>query len=149
MQKPHLPVRAYKLFHLIWGSIEPRMEIYVHSGLPISMVPCLHQSNVNIKRKLTVWRARKCIPLIGAETALTCTGLQTTPVHGGKYSAENGNLRKFRSIYRHGTMFVPKQYLYQKKAKGMESPKMYSTRLCWNRTYLYWPANYPDTWREV
>ena len=103
------------------------MEICINSGLPISMVPCLHQSNVNFKRELRVWRARKCIPLIGAETALTCTGLQTTPVHGGKYSAKNGNLRKFGSTNHDGTV---KQCLYQKKAKGMESPKMCSTRLC-------------------
>ena len=35
-------------------------------GSPIGMVPCLHQSNVYISRKLRVWRAQKCAPLLGA-----------------------------------------------------------------------------------
>ena len=190
------------------GSIWPRIEIYVNSGLPIAMVPCLHQSNVYIKRKLTVWRAEKCIPLVGAKTALTCMGLQTfavhggpyrseneklliamvpcfqqsnvyikwkltvwraqkriplvgaktvltctnlqtTAVHGGQYRAENENLRKFGSTYRHGTVFAPKQCLYQEEANGMESPKLYSNCWCKNCTYLYWPANYRGLWRAV
>ena len=61
VQKPHLPVWDGKLprltpwckirtylygppnYHGSWrGSIGPRMEICVKSGLPIAMVPCLH-----------------------------------------------------------------------------------------------------------
>ena len=38
---------------------------------PIPMVPRLHQSNGYIKRKLRVWKAHKCIALVGAETVLT------------------------------------------------------------------------------
>ena len=68
-----------------------------------------------IKRKLWVWRVQKCIPLVGAKTVLTCTGLQTTPSHGGQYRAENGNLRKFGSTFHHGTEFAPKKFLYQRK----------------------------------
>ena len=120
-RKPHLPVRACKLPWFIEGSIGPRMEICINLGLPITMLPFFRQSNIYIKRKLSIWRARKCISLVSAETALTCTGLQTTPVHGEQYTAENGSLRKFRSTYRHGTV---KQYLYQKEAKGMENSKM-------------------------
>ena len=71
--------------------------------------------------KLRGCRAQKCIPLVGAKTILTCAGLQTTPVHGGHYRAENGNLRKFVSTYCHGTVFAPKQCLYQNEAKGNES----------------------------
>ena len=52
----------------------PRTENCVNWGGPITMVPCLHQGNVYIKRKLRVWRAKKCIPLVGAETPLTCAG---------------------------------------------------------------------------
>ena len=213
VQKPHLPVRACKLPQFMEGSIRLRMEICVNSGLPITMVPCLHQRNVHIKRRLRVWRAQKCIPLVGAETAPTCTGLQTTPVHGGQYRAENGNLHKFGSTYamvpclyqsnvyikrklrvwrarkciplvgaetaptctglqttpvhggkyrakngnlhkfrfpcHHATVFPTKQYLSQKEAMGMESLKMYSTCQCRNRTYLYGPVNYPGSWRAV
>ena len=38
-------------------NIGPTMYIWGNSGLLISMVPCLHQSNDYIKRKLQVWRA--------------------------------------------------------------------------------------------
>ena len=89
-----LPVRACKLPRLMWGSIGPRTEICTHSGLPFPMVPCLPQSNVYIKRKLRLKRVQKCIPLVGANTALTCASLQTTPSHVRRYRAENGNLQK-------------------------------------------------------
>ena len=51
------------------------------SGATFARVPCLHQSNVYIKRKLRVRRVQKCIPFVGAKTSLTCAGLQMTPSH--------------------------------------------------------------------
>ena len=96
------------------GSIGSGMEICEISGLPIPMVPCLHQSNVYMKSKLQVWRAQKCIVLVGAETVLTSAGLQTTPFHGWQYRAENGNMRNFGPTNPHGTAFAPKQWLYQR-----------------------------------
>ena len=84
-----------------------------------------------------VLKSQKCIPLVGAKTALKCTGLQTTAVHGGQNREEKWNFRKFVSTYHHGTLFVPKQCLYQKEANGTESPKMCSTRWCKKRTYLH------------
>ena len=74
VQKPHLPVQAGKLAHLMGSSIRSRTETCVNQGGPIAMVTCLHQGNVYIKRKLRAWRAKKCIPLVGAETPLTCAG---------------------------------------------------------------------------
>ena len=123
------------------ASIGPRTEICGNSGLPFSMVPFLHQSNVCIKRKLRVWRVQKCIPLVGAKPSLTCAGQQTTPSHVNEYSAENGNLLKSGSILRHGTVFTPKQCLYQKEATRMDSPEMYSSPRCKNLTYLCGTAN--------
>ena len=149
MENPHLPVRACKLLQFTERSIGPTMEICVNSGLPIVVVPCLHQTNVYIKRKLRGWRVNKCTPLVGVKTVLTCAGLQTTPVHGRHYRAENGNLRKFGSTNRHRTVFAPKQCLYQKEAKGMESSKMYFLSRYKNRTNLCWPANYPGLWRAL
>ena len=70
-------------------------------------IPRFHQRNFYIKRKLRVWRIKKCIPLVGANTVLTCTGLETTPFHAQQYRAYNGNLRKFGSTYRHDTAFAP------------------------------------------
>ena len=67
------------------------MEICTNPNQIIGMVPCFHQSNVYIKRKLQVWRTQKCIAAVDGKTALTCTGLQTTRFHGGQFSAENGN----------------------------------------------------------
>ena len=106
------------------------------------MVPLLHQNNVYIKRKLQVWRVQKCIHLVGAKIALTYAGLQTTSSHLTNYRAENGNLWKSGSTFRHGTVFPPKQCLYQKEATGMESPKMHSSSRCKNRTYLCGTSNY-------
>ena len=109
-------------FH--WESIGPKIETWKTSGLPTAMVPRLHQSNDYIKRKLRVWRARKCNALVSAETPLTCAGSQTTPFHGGEYRVENGNMRKFGPNTSHGIEFVPKQWLHQKEATCMESSKM-------------------------
>ena len=102
-----------------------------------------------MKRKLRVWRAQKCNPLVGAETALTCAESQTNPFHGGDYRPENGNMRNFRPTNRHGTMFAPKQWLHQKEATGFESSKMYCTSGCRNPTSLCGVANYPVPWGGV
>ena len=71
MQKQYLPVRGGKLSRFMGGSIGPRMEICDILGLPIPMVPRLHQSNGYFKTKLGVWRALNCVALVGAETVLT------------------------------------------------------------------------------
>ena len=110
------------------------------------MVPCFHQSNLYMKRKLRVWRAQKCISLVGAETPLTCAGRQTTPFHGGRYRSQNGNLHRLGRTYCHGIVFAPRHCLYQKKATGMDSPEMFSTSRCINPTYLCGLANYPLSW---
>ena len=124
MQKPHLPVHGCKLPQSMGASIGQRMEICETSVLQTAMVPRLHQSNGDIKRKFRVPRAQKCNELVGVETALTCAGLQITPFHGGEYSAENGNTRNFGPTNSHGTAFAPKQWLHQKETTGMESPKL-------------------------
>ena len=107
------------------------------------MVPCLNKSNASIKRKLGVWRDQKCIPLVGAITPLTCAGRQITPSRKRQHWAQKGKLRKLGRTYRHGTVFAPKQYLYQKEARGMERPEMYSDSRCNNLTYLCGPSKYP------
>ena len=68
---------------------------------------------------------QKCTSLVGAKTALSCAGWQTTPSDVSQYRAENENLQKSGSVFCHGTMFAPKQCLYEKGASGMESPKMH------------------------
>ena len=83
MQIPYLPVRGRKLPRFMGCSIIPRMEICVNSGLPIPMVPRLHQSNGNIKRKLRAWRVQKCITLVGADTVLTREGRKVPRFMGG------------------------------------------------------------------
>ena len=57
--------------------------------------------------------------------------------------ADNAKLRKLGWTYHDGTMFVPRQYLYQKEAMGMERPEMYSPSRCKNPSYLCGPSNYP------
>ena len=107
------------------------------------MVPCLHQSNVYIKRKLRVWRVQKCIPLVGAKTSLTCAGLYTTPSQVSQSRAENGNLQNSGSTFSHVTVFAPKQCVFQKEGTGKESLKIYSSRRYKNLTYLCGTANDP------
>ena len=113
------------------------------------MVQYLHESNVYIKRKLSICTAQKCIPLVGAKSALTCAGPQTTPSHVRQYTAENGNLGKFGATFRHGAVFPPKQCLYQKEARAIKSPKMYFSSRCKKCTYLCGSANYPVSWKAV
>ena len=101
------------------------MEICENSALPIPMVPRLQQCNGYTKRKLRAWRVQNSIVLIGADTVLTSAWKQSTPFHGGEYRAQNGNMRNFGPTNPLGTALVPKQWLYEKEATGMESPKMY------------------------
>ena len=119
------------------------MEICEIPGLPLAMVLCSHQSNVYIKRKLRVWSDQKWIPFLGAKTSCTCAGLETTPSQVSQYRAENGNLRNSGSTFSQGTVFAPKQCVYQKEDLGMESPKLYSYSRCKNLTYLCGTANDP------
>ena len=136
-------MQACKLPRFMEGIIGPRMEICVNSDPHIAKVPCLHQSNVHIKRKLRGWKAQKCNPLVGGKAPLTCAGLQTTPVHRAQYRDDNGNLCKFGSTYRQSAVFAPKQCLSQKGSRGMERSKTYSSSRCKNRTNLCGSANYP------
>ena len=98
------------------------------------MVPCFLQGNIYIKRKLRVWRDQKCIPFVGAITALNSEGRQSTPSRGRQYRAQNGKFGNLGRTYGHGTVFAPRKYLYQKEATGVESPEMYSVSRCNNPT---------------
>ena len=93
--------------HLKGVGIGPRMETCVNWGEPIAMVPCLHQGNIFIKRRLRVWRDQKCISKLGAKTPLTCARRQTIPSQRTRYKVENENLCKLGWTYRHGTVFAP------------------------------------------
>ena len=53
------------------------------------------QIKVHMKRKLSMWRAKKCKPWVGAKGAHTLTGLHTTPFYTAPITAVNWNLRKF------------------------------------------------------
>ena len=49
---------------VVWS---PEWEICGNLGLPIVIVPHLHQSNGDMKRKLRAWRVQKCITLVDGE----------------------------------------------------------------------------------
>ena len=149
MQIPYLPLRGSKVPHFMGGSIGSRMEICEISALQIPIVPRLHQSNGYIKRKLRAWRVQKCIVLVGADTVLTSACKQSTPFHGGFYSAKNGNMRNFGPTNPHVTAFAPKQWFYEKEATGMESPKIYCPSRCRYRTYHSVQAKDPVSWGVV
>ena len=148
-------MRGRKLPRVMGGSTGSTNEICETSGLPIPMVPRLHQkeatgmesSKMYIKRKLRTWRVQKCI--VGADSVLTSAGPQTTPFHGGQYRVHQGNMRNFRPTNTHGTASASMQCLYQKEATGMESSKMYCPSRCRYRTYQYGAVNYPVSWGAV
>ena len=136
-------MRAVKLPRLEGGSICSSTESCINCYALISMVWCLHQGNIEIKRKLRVWRDQKYVPLVGAITPLNCGGRHNTPSRGRQYRAQNGKFGKLRRTYCHGTVFAPRKYLYQKEATAMERPEMYSVSR-WNKpTYLCEPSKYP------
>ena len=120
------------------GNLRKLWLTYRH-GTGFAPRQCLY---IYIQMKLRIWREQKCIPLVNGETPLTCAGRQTSPSHGRRYRADNRNLCKLGWTYRHGTVFAPRQCLYQKEAMGKENPDMYSTHCYRNTTYLCGPANY-------
>ena len=65
----------------------------------------------------------KCNHLVGAINVLAFTGLPTTRFLAASNRADL-NLGILGATYPHGTVFALRQYLYQKKAMGMESLKM-------------------------
>ena len=142
-------MRAVKIPLVKGGSIGPRTESWVNCDGPISMVPCLHQGNIFTKRKLRVWRDQKCVPLVGAITALTCAIRQNTPSRGRQYSAQNGKLGKLGRKYGHGAVVVLRKYFYQKEDSCMERPEMHSANRCNNPTYLFGPSKYPISWEDL
>ena len=87
------------------------------------MVPCLHQGNIYTKRKLRVWRDQKCIPLVGAITALACTGHQNTPSRGRQYRCQNGKLCKLGRTCDHGTVFAPRNIYTKRKLRVWRDQK--------------------------
>ena len=116
-----------------------------NSGLLFAMVPCLHQSNVYIKRKLRVWRVQKWIPLVCAKTTLTCVGPQTTPSDVMQYRSENGNSGLLFAVI----PCLHQSNVYLKEDSDMECPEMYFSSRFKNRTYLCGPANYPVSCEAV
>ena len=66
-------------------------------------------------------------------------GASKYPVSREAVWAQNGKLPKLGHTFRHGTVFAPRKYSYQKEATGIERPEMYSARRCNNSTYLCGP----------
>ena len=85
-------------------------------GDTFHVVPCLHQRNLYMKRKLREWRTQKCNPCFGAESPLRSTGLQTSGFHASPYSAVSVNLRKLGDTFHRGTVFAPTESIHVKEA---------------------------------
>ena len=130
MQKAHLAVRACKLPGFMQRRMGTSVQICGKSGLSIAEVPCLHQSNLHMKRKLREWRTQKCNPCFGAESPPRSTRLQTTLFHVATYGTVSANLRTVWTFFRRGTVFAPIQSTYEKEATGMENLKMQSLFWC-------------------
>ena len=140
VQKAHIAVRSVKLPVFMQRRIEPTVRICGNTVLPIAKVPCLHQSNIHIKRKLWEWRAQKWNPCFSTKSPPRSTDRQSTRVHAAPYRADSANMRKHGATYRQGTVSAPKQYFYEKEATGMESQKMESLHHCKKPTSQYGPS---------
>ena len=123
VQKDHFAVRTGTKPCFIKPRKMPAVKICRTLRLPIAMVPFLHQWNVYIKRKISVCRAQTCNHCFGAKSPLRSTDLQKTRFHAAPYRADSTNLQEFGATYRHGTVFVPMEYLHPKEAKCMQCPK--------------------------
>ena len=99
------------------GSIGPSTESCINCDALFSMVWCLHQGNIYIKRKVRVWRDQKYIPLVGGITPPNCAGRHNTPSRGRQYRAQKGKFGKLGRTYGHGTVLAPRKYLYQKELR--------------------------------
>ena len=93
--KLNRPLVVNKLPRVLQRRIWQAIEIFKTSGLPIDMLPCLHQCNAYIVRKLRVWRAQNSNFLVSAKTAPTGMGQHTTPCLAAPYWARNEKFSKF------------------------------------------------------
>ena len=125
MQKLNWPLWVNKLPRVLQSRIGQAIKIFKISGLPIDMVPYLHQYNVYIVRKLCVWRAKKCNFLVSAKTAPTGTGQQTTPCLGAPYWASN---RKIFKIL--GLLFAMVPCLHQCKVYIRRKVQVWRAQKC-------------------
>ena len=73
MQKAHFAIQACKQPGFMQRGIGLTDQIYGSLGVLFTMVPCLHQCNVYIKRKLRECRAQKCNSCFGAKSPLRST----------------------------------------------------------------------------
>ena len=141
-------MRAVKILLSLGKRYGPRTESCVNWDGHIAMVPCLLQGNIYTKRKLRAWRTPKMYSDNRCKTPTYLSGPSKYPVSREAVWVQNGKLRKLGRTYRHGTVFAPRKYLYQKEATGMERPAMYSTSRCNNPTYLCGPSNTPSRGRR-
>ena len=112
-------------------------------GTVFALKQCLYQKKATGMEIVKMHSSSRC------KNRTYLYGMETTPSHVSQYRVENGNLRKPGSTFLHGTMFAPKQCLYQKEATGMESPKMHFSSVCKNRTYLCGTENYPVSYKPL
>ena len=83
------------------------MEIWGNHGATFRHCAVFPLKECYIKKKLGLWRAQKCNPLVGAKCVLTCVRPQTTLSNVRQYRAENGNLGKSGPNFRLGAVFAP------------------------------------------
>ena len=142
-QIPYLPERHRKLPRIMGCSIVPRMEICGTSrptnphGTAFSPKQWLYG-----KEATGIESSKMHCPSRCRYRTYQCVAANY-PVTWWLCRVQNGNMRNFGSTNLHGTAFVPKQWLYEKEATGMESSKMYFSSWCRYRTYQRVAANYP------
>ena len=72
-------------------------------------------------------------------------GSSITRSYVSPYRSLTAYFRNFEASFRHGTVFVPKQYLHQKETLGMQSPKILFLGWCKKGINPNWASKYPHS----
>ena len=107
VQIAHLAVRTVKITRIHAASYMAAVRICGISELTFAILPCLHQTNIYIKRKLRQRGVQKCILCFSANSPPRGTDLQNYPESCRFVYGRSANTRVFGPTFRHGTVFAP------------------------------------------
>ena len=123
VQQTHWPLRTCKLHGFMHRRIYPTMEIWENLGYPSPWYRVCTKAMFVSKGSYGCGEPKNVIALSVQQTHWP---LRTCKLHGFMHRRiyPTMEISKIRATYRHGTVFAPRQCLYQKEATGVGSLKM-------------------------
>ena len=95
VQKAHKAVRAGQYLRSLRSSIEPTLEIHVHSRLFLARYKCCTNARCILSRRYGHEEFKNIKTFFGAKGEQSCTGRGISPFSASPYSAVNANSRAF------------------------------------------------------